>query len=959
MFQFWGILAIFIVCPLLGAFPLVTWISQVLNKRQLAHLGTGHISASAAFYNGGTLVGIVAVFSEAFKGIAAVLLTRAFFGYGSAWELIALIAVVIGRYSTGKGIGTTSVGWGFSVHDPLASVFVFLLTGASFTILRSRQWAKFGVLILFPLIVALLHIEDPSKIFAAVALAALLGWMYKNMPKNLSPLVEEVQSSPEVLQFLRSNQKNILSLDEDLDAALFGYKAARLSEVKRWGYSVPKGWVLAPYEDPAPLIEFLQPSKLSPLVVRSSTIGEDTEHASAAGQYETVLHVTTKHGLQQAIALVQASYDNPTAVQYRRDRGLNEQRMGVLIQQQVQSVFSGVAFTRDPMTKQGDTIIIEALPGKATQVVSGRVTPEQYRALVVETEDSQGVQLEGEGRVPPALIKQVAYLARHLEEHYHGIPQDIEWSYDGQTLWVLQVRPISTLLPIWTRKIAAETLPQLIHPLTWSINGPSTNCVWGGIFALVLGERAVGLDFNQMATLHYSRVYFNATLLWEIFCRLGMPAESLEFLTRGAKLAKPPLKTILQNLPGMLRLVGRELCLAKDFNWDYHRRFVPALSQFTQELVDDLEPALLLARIDFIRKLLVKATYYRILAPLSVKLRQEIFRVAFWEVDRRLMPEVAVVRSLQDLAITAQQVIPNLATADQVFEKLAQIPEGQEILTKFDKLLHRYAYLSESVTDLAVPTWKEEPDAIKQLFVQFIQGEPCIYKKTKGRWNVGFVQRRVNLQGRVMEVYSQFHAELRWCFVALEQVWLKSGLLEQVGDIFFLELEEVRRLVEGFEPEFVEDLQDLVKLRRSQTAKSTQQNPVPPIVYGNNSPVVPLRTAMLDPDQMLQGIPASPGQVEGRVKVWRNLQVLPEIDRETILVVPYTDINLVSFLLRAGGFISEAGGRLSHGAILAREYGIPAITNVKNATWFLQDGQKVRIDGYKGIVEISNDLRPE
>ncbi len=955
MFQFWGILVIFIVCPLLGALPLITWMSQLLNKRQLAHLYTDSISVSAAFYQGGTLVGILAVFSEAFKGIAAVLLARAFFGYGSAWELIALIAVVIGRYSTGKGTGTTSVIWGFSVHDPLASVFVFLLTGASFTILRSRQLAKFGVLILFPLIVALLHIEDPSKILAALTLAALLGWIYKNMPKDLNLSVKEVQTSAGVFQFLRSNQ-DILSLDEDLDAALIGHKAARLSEVKRWGYSVPKGWVLAPYDDPAPLIEFLQPSKLSPLVVRSSAIGEDTEHASAAGQYETILHVTTKHGLQQAIARVQASYNNPTAVQYRRDRNLNEQRMGVLIQQQVQSVFFGVAFTRDPMTKQGDTIIIEALPGKATQVVSGHVTPEQYRAFVVETEDFQGVQLEGEGRVPPALIKQVAYLARHLEERYHGIPQDIEWSYDGQTLWVLQVRPISTLLPIWTRKIAAETFSQLIHPLTWSINRPSTNGVWGGIFALVLGERAVGLDFNQIATLHYSRVYFNATLLWEIFCRLGLPAESLNFLTKGGKLAKPPLKTILQNLPGMLRLVGREFCLATDFNWDYHRRFVPALSQFTQELVDDLEPASLLARIDFIRKLLLKATYYNILASLSVKLRQKIFHVTFWEVDRHLTPEVAVVRSLQDLAVTAQQVLPDLATADQVFEKLAQTPQGQEILTKLDKLLHRYAYLSEG--DLAVPTWKEEPEAIKQLFVQFIQGEPSTDKKTKGRWNVGFVQRRVNLQGRVTEVYSKFQAELRWCFVALEQVWLKSGLLEHPGDIFFLELDEVRRLVEGFEPEFVEHLQDLVQLRRSQKAKDTQQNPVPPIVYGNNSLTVPLRTASLYPDQMLQGIPASPGQVEGRVKVWRNLQALPEIDRETILVVPYTDISLVSFLMRAGGFISEVGGRLSHGAILAREYGIPAITDVRNATWLLQDGQKVRIDGYKGIVEISNDLRP-
>ncbi|MCX7597070.1 MAG: PEP-utilizing enzyme, partial [Fischerella sp.] len=94
-------------------------------------------------------------------------------------------------------------------------------------------------------------------------------------------------------------------------------------------------------------------------------------------------------------------------------------------------------------------------------------------------------------------------------------------------------------------------------------------------------------------------------------------------------------------------------------------------------------------------------------------------------------------------------------------------------------------------------------------------------------------------------------------------------------------------------------------------------------------------------------------------KVMRNLQAIPEINRETILVVPYTDSGWAPMLVRAGGLISEAGGRLSHGAILAREYGIPAVMDVHNATWMLQDGQKVRIDGTRGIVEISNDLRPE
>ncbi len=161
------------------------------------------------------------------------------------------------------------------------------------------------------------------------------------------------------------------------------------------------------------------------------------------------------------------------------------------------------------------------------------------------------LKVEGEGDVPPGLIQQVAFLARHLEAHYHGVPQDIEWSYDGHNLWLLQARPITTLLPIWTRKIASEVIPGLIRPLTWSINRPLTCGVWGELFTVVLGKRATGLDFNQTATLHFSRAYFNASFLGQIFRRMGLPPESLEFfLTRGAKFSKPPLRSTLRNILG-------------------------------------------------------------------------------------------------------------------------------------------------------------------------------------------------------------------------------------------------------------------------------------------------------------------------------------------------------------------------------------------------------------------------
>jgi phosphohistidine swiveling domain-containing protein/glycerol-3-phosphate acyltransferase PlsY len=953
MLEVWGALAIFIVCPLLGGLPLVAWITRVVAGRDLAQLGTGNISVSAAFYHGGKLAGILAVLSEAGKGIAGVLIARYFFGYGTAWEIIALIALVMGRYWLGKGAGTTNVFWGYLVHDPLVTGLVFLIGALSFTILRERQFGKIGVLILFPVIEALLHPQDSGRILAAIALGGLMGWIYQKIPDDLDlPVQDGEKNSQVVFKFFRGD-KSIISLADELDVAKVGQKAATLSQLYRWGYPVPMGWVLPPGDDVQTLSDFLQPSSSSPLVVRSSAIGEDSEQASAAGQYETILNVNSGQGLKEAIARTQASYDTPSAIQYRHDRNAPENAMAVLIQRQVEGVFSGVAFSRDPITQQSDVVVIEAMPGLASQVVSGQVTPEQYQIIVPPVEatsswkltDHVELQVLGEGDVPQRLIKQVAYLARHLEGRFHGVPQDIEWSYDGQTLWLLQSRPITTLLPIWTRKIAAEVIPGLIRPLTWSINRPLTCGVWGELFTLVLGRRALGLDFSATATLHYSHAYFNASLLGQIFRRTGLPPESLEFLTMGAKFSRSPLLSTLRNLPGLLRLLGRELSLVRDFARDERLLFIPGFSQLAQQ--GTVSPPMILARIDLILGLLRRATYYSILSPLSAALRSSVFRVKEENIDRSRAPEVASLRALSGLAVKAAIAFPELAhsDADVVFGELSQTVFGQEILQQFAEILARFGYLSEVGTDIAVPTWREEPQVVKDLFVQFIGNAPPIPQKIQ---RSGLVQARVDLKGRVTEVYSQLLAELRWCFVELEQVWLRSGLLKEVGDIFYLEFAEVQQIVNDGA---VIDLVALVAGRLEQIEQHRQLD-IPALIYGNSPPPLGDITPDYSHSRLLQGIGASAGIAVGLVLVLRSLQDIGKVDRQTILVVPYTDSGWAPLLARAGGIISQVGGRLSHGAIIAREYGIPAVMDVHNATKSLRDGQRVRIDGSRGIVEI-------
>lgn len=969
LMQVWGVLFIFTVCPLLGGLPLISWITYALTGSQLAQLGTGNVSVSAAFYHGGRWVGILAVLSEAGKGIFAVLLARYLFPAESAIELVALIMLIMGRYLMGKGAGTTNMVWGVAVHDWKTALLVFLIGAISFTGLRSKIPAKqlrnigrYASLILFPTILGILHPQDLSRIVAAIALSLLLSGIYYKIPDDLDlPLKAGKAENQPVFNFFKGVQEtsnhrlfsSIVSLDTKLDAKKIGQKAATLSRLKRLGYFVPDGWVLLGGDNPKQLLKKLTISATSPLIVRSSAIGEDSEEASAAGQYTSILNVTTKSALQEAIAQVLSSYHSPAATKYRLDRQLPASAMAVLIQKQIAGVFSGVAFSRDPISQQGDAVVIEALPGDATQVVSGRITPEQYRVYLSGASDSPLV--EGNGQLPTALIQEVAVLARQLEDYYHGIPQDLEWTYDGEKLWLLQARPITTLQPIWTRKIAAEVIPGLIRPLTWSINRPLTCGVWGEIFTVVLGNRAAGLDFKQTATLHYSHAYFNATLLGQIFRRMGLPAESLEFLTRGAKFSKPPTISTLQNLPGLFRLLGREWNLEKDFKLDYQNLFAPILSQLTAQSSSDLAPTSLLERVTLILSVLRKATYYSILAPLSTSLRQSVLRVEDRELDNSQTPEVASLRSLADLAEAARHLLKQAKleqdSAASLFATLAEIPDGQSILEQFQQFLDRYGYLSEVATDIAVSTWKEDPRPIRALFAQFLAAPPPQPQPpSEQRWQAQQVQARLNLKGQITEIYSQLLAHLRWSIVAIEANWLHSGLLLQAGDIFYLEYAEIQRLVEESE-QLLEQLPKIIEHRRSQLESQRQLSNIPALVYGNTPPA-PLLPPTCHSQQRLQGIGASSGQVEGFIKVLINWQTIPDIDSATILVVPYTDSGWAPLLAQAGGLIAEVGGRLSHGAIVAREYGIPAVMDIHCATQVLKDGQRVRIDGQLGLVEI-------
>ncbi|MEL6331641.1 MAG: glycerol-3-phosphate acyltransferase [Cyanobacteria bacterium J06626_26] len=983
MEQVWGALLIFIICPLLGGLPLTGWWVQLATGQQLSQIGTGNVGVSAAFYHGGTVVGIGAVLLEAFKGIGAVLLAQQFFPADPIWPVVALMALVMGRYWLARGAGVTNVSWGFLVYDPLVAVLGWLLSFIAFTVLRERKQGRVFALVLLPVLTGLVH-NDGMRLMAVACLMTLIGWIYQKLPDDLELPSQGTRSeSRRLFRFFRG-ESALQALDQILDPAVVGNKAATLSQLKAWGYPVPMGYILRAGDDPAALLALCQPSVQQPLVARSSAVGEDGLGASAAGQYVSVTDVVSQEGLEGAIATCFQAYNRPSAVRYRQDLGLPDAPMNVLVQQQIHGVVSGVAFSRDPIARCGHDVVIEALPGPASQVVSGQITPRRYH-VTITPEDMQpgddwqlseavdlpmepngvveafhGSPLQRHDPIPDRLIQQIAYLTRHLEGRFGDIPQDVEWTYDGEQIWVLQSRPITTLIPLWTRKIAAEVIPGVIHPLTWSINQPLTCGVWGDLFTIVLGKRAAGLDFSQTAMLHRSHAYFNATLLGDIFLRMGLPSESLEFLTRGAKFSRPPVTATLRNLPGLTKLATREWQLVKTFERDNRDHFQPGLASLKSP--HELSPEAIKQQVETIFALLEKATFYNILGPLSFALRKAILKVDSLQLNYRSNPEIAAIEAIKAVAQQQSSLVAQLETVPEdngeLLDALAQLPDSAELFEQLENVLATYGYLSEVATDISVPTWREQPAPVKNLLATFLKQPPAPTQSAssvKPGWKQRQVQTRLDLKGAIAEVYNRLLAELRDCFLALERHYIDNHSLRQPGDIFFLTWPEVK-LLGTSSALAVSDAQhqpiDKIAIRRQQH-QANHGWATPYLVYGKDP--IALSIAPRTPKQtgrLLTGIGASPGTLEGNVQVLTTLDTTVPTDQNTILVVPYTDAGWAPLLANLGGLIAEVGGQLSHGAIVAREYGIPAVMDVADVTRRLHTGQRVRIDGQQGTVEI-------
>jgi phosphohistidine swiveling domain-containing protein len=702
--------------------------------------------------------------------------------------------------------------------------------------------------------------------------------------------------------------------------------------------------------------------------VRSSANIEDQIEDSFAGQFKSVLDCAGIDAVLQAVWSIWATARSPRIQEYLAHKGgeFAHLQMGVIVQDMVNPVVSGVSFSKNPLNGLNE-VIIEAVQGSGEALVQSGATPFRWVYRWGEWAE-KAVDSPLPGAVVADIVSQTRRLAFRMKKDL-----DLEWVYDGEALYWVQAREITSLkdLNIYSNRISREVLPGLIKPLIWSVNVPLVNRVWIDVLTELVGENS--LKPEELAKAFYYRAYFNMGKFGQIFASLGLPPESLERLMGLAPAehkSRPPkmnLRTLI-HVPRMLRFAIDKARFSRKVD-----AFLPDIQSrlriFPIKEASSLDESGLLRRIGAVMNLAQETAYYNIIIPLALNLYTAMLRrqlsgsnIAYEDLDLlRSLDEIEAydpnvhLRKLKQAFLLLDPALQSQLKANGT-TALETVPGLSAFRSRFKDLLERFGHLSDSGNDFSSTPWRERPESILQLVIDFPEASEQAAEKIEfdsirlpawKKWVVHLLYRRARqyslYREQVSSVYTYVYGLLRVYYLALADRLARRGLLIEPGDIFYLEKNEVRLLVEGGQLEHF--ARDLAAQRRREMEEVRAVVP-PETIFGDQPPPVHLALG-----ERLEGVPASRGYHTGPVAVVQGLADFAKVLPGAVLVIPFSDVGWTPLFARAGAVISESGGLLAHASIIAREYGIPAVVSVPNATR-LPDGAQVTVDGFRGEVMV-------
>lgn len=825
---------------------------------------------------------------------------------------------------------------------------------------------------------------------------------------------------------------------EDLPEA--GAKAGNLGQLARAGFPVPQGYVLTTkayrrFATENKLtesgVENTESTQIPPdvqsalssiagrlnnamLAVRSSAINEDSPDASFAGQYETVLGVKSRDELEEAVKRCWLSGFSKRATTYKQERGpKGTSDIAVLIQKLIRADAAGVAFTANPVTGAKE-VLVSAVRGLGDRLVSGSATPDEWVVgeTTVCTSRIENVLSEDQ-------VTRIAELAKRVENHF-GPPQDIEWAMMGSEIFLLQARPITTILRAPARE-RIEEVPILItipdgywtrdnQHFTKPISPMYVSYAFSmGLALLNLGAKDLGLPFEADGKVIGGWAY-------------------VRIVPPGGKDRRPPpvwlLRLLVRIVPSIRSQVKKMIKTVRtdvfsQYLEKWTKEWKPQVVKNSRDLLDVSVASLsdeqldihLSAVLEHDRK--CKELHFRYLGwpflmigELAVTCQELLNwnnRQVFDLLSGLSEKDSEPARRLAELA----QLVRSDERLSNAMTRINQTAKPEEVLSLNPNFRERFKqYLNDfgAITigyDVIDPTIAEMPlELLRQIRSQIsLNYNPTASTATLEKRRLAAEARAAGQLNRLPEeAKARFETVLRRtrtaytihdeetsftqlmtegiCRYALLEYGSRLAAKKQLNmrdDIFMLTLEEARSAFKNGA-----DLKKLVKRRWGE--RRWAEAHIGPASYGKTpSPppslnvfpsevqtimrsfqwsieAVALGQASTDTGQ-LKGVPASPGTYTGAARIVKDESEFSKLRPGDILVCRCTTPSWSVVFSTIGALVTEAGGILSHPAIVAREYGIPAVLGLDDATTKLTDGMLLEVDGEAGTVSLRGPPR--
>ncbi len=645
-----------------------------------------------------------------------------------------------------------------------------------------------------------------------------------------------------------------------------------------------------------------------------------------------------------------------------------------------------------------------AEPYRVRQLVVGQ----QTQQLVMGSEGLRGVPVERDQVARASLtdtqLYEVARLAKRIERVFHG-PVDVEWVIDRDRLWVLQARPITTASPStdftddeceWSRTNFKETMPEVPSPMGLSFLEHFMDAY------IVSHYRRLGCRIppgvSSVRTRH-GRPYLNVTLFHSLIGQLrGEPSLNVEQMG-GEPLDNPP-DVIPLGWKAYLRagwVMWKEMKRVERLGPRFFREMKQLRATYSRARVAGMPSEKLRANLnDLGRWLDQREVTFGIAAGVGQCLQMLSLLLPNWlGEDWRTLLNAAL--QGQGNVISAQQIVRlselvEVARADATVVR--QLPcaiagpgsyrrllQGTAFLASFDRYMEDYGHRAVGESDVMSLRFSDEPEKLLAVIAAQLDGpsstpddiverqrvsreKALATMKARFGWRIErwlvfrWWYRRLSRFFALREANRHhlmfYSAAVRNLLLALGDQFVQRGIFDIKEDIFFLTWQERETLTS----EVQQDWKPLIQARRAQWNHWARQR-VPDTIREWGEAVGPdSGRPRGDFGEPLHGIPISPGLVTGPARFIRSVEEWSKVRRGDIILASVIDPGMAPLFGLAAGLVVEMGGTLSHGAIICREYGLPAVTNVSGVTTAVVEGEQIELDAYKGLVKRHVPIAP-